>query len=115
MMIFKTIYGLFKGTRYGVLGLSLLGIIGSIILLCMNITLGVASTSIFLASLIGSAGLLLLLLPELIVHKLMKLEMIMDRRYLIGAVLLVVAFTIVGLIYVSTGGFPTLNIPFTNI
>jgi len=114
MMIFKTIDGLFKGMKIGVLALAVAGIFGSVGLLFMNISLGLASTSVFLATLIGSASLVLILAPEGLLKRFIKKDNIVNKRYFISLVLLVIAFAIVGFAYLNVGGFPALNIPFLN-
>jgi len=114
MMIFKTIDGLFKGMKIGVLALAVAGIFGSVGLLFMNISLGLASTSVFLATLIGSASLVLILAPEGLLKRFIKKDNIVNKRYFISSVVLVIAFAIVGFVYFNVGGFPALNIPFLN-
>lgn len=115
MMIFKTINGLLKGTRYIVLALSALGILGSILLFCMNIALGLSTTGIFIASFLGCLGVILLLAPTTFTNRLLRLESFMSKRYMIAIAFLVIAIVMVGLAYMNTGDFPPMNIPFMDI
>lgn len=98
----KTIRGLFIGTKYGVLGLSALGIAGSVILFFMNVGIGMASAALCLAVLALCIGLVLILIPKEMTR----------RELIISVACLIIAFAITGIIYYSNGGFPHMNLLF---
>ncbi|MCH4168882.1 MAG: hypothetical protein LKF42_06500 [Streptococcaceae bacterium] len=108
MGLFKVIDGLFIGTRYGVWGISLLGIIASIILIFFNIGMGLGAAMVFIAALVLSVGLTMLLLPASFI----KGKLAGNKRYIAGSVFMVLAFVIMGITYFSNGGFPDVNLLF---
>lgn len=108
MSIFKIIDGLFIGTRYGVLGMSILGVLASIVLFFVNISMGFSALIVFVATLALSLSLILILAPSSIV----KGKYTNKRRYVVGGILSVLALGIMGFTYLSTGGFPELNLIF---
>lgn len=108
MKIFSCIDGLFVGTRYLVLGLALLGIIGSLVLFCVNIPLGLASAAVFISTFFLALGVSLLLFPRKSVKGIPDGK----KRYLVSVVSLVVSFAAIGIVYASIGGFPPLNLIF---
>lgn len=108
MTIFKTIDGLFIGTRYGVWGIAVLGIVGSIILGFFNLALGIYSLLVFVAALLLSVGVTLLLLPKIFV----KGNFLTGKRYIAGSVLTILSVIIIGTVYLQNGGFPELNLVF---
>lgn len=108
MGLFKTIDGLLAGTKHLAWGIALAGLIGSIILFFANIGLGFASAAVFCATLFLSIGVTLLLLPKTLAKK--KLEG--RGRYIIGVIAVVIAVAVMGIVYLSTGGFPAVNLIF---
>lgn len=101
--MFKTIDGLFTGTRFGVLGLAALGIAGSVILFFANIGLGILPALLCVAAFALCAALVLLLMPGKMTKK----------RAVAAAVGLVLAFAIAGITYYTNGGFPQMNLLFS--
>ncbi|MBS7578191.1 MULTISPECIES: hypothetical protein [unclassified Enterococcus] len=108
MGLFKVIDGLFVGTRYGIWGISLLGVIASIILVFFNIGMGLGAVSVLLSALALSVGLVILLLPAYFT----KGKMIGNKRYITGSVFTAVAILVMGLTYFLNSGFPDLNLLF---
>lgn len=108
MSILKIIDGLFIGTRYGVLGMSILGVLASIVLFFVNITMGFSASMVFVATLALSLSLILFLVPSSV----MKGKYTNKRRYIVGGILSVLALGIMGFTYLSIGGFPELNLIF---
>ena len=109
MKLFETIDGLLVGTWYLAWAIALLGIVGSALLFFANLSLGLASAVVFIAALLLSVAVTLMLLPG----KLAK-GRLADRRkrMVVGGVLLVLAAAIMGITYFACGGFPTLNLIF---
>lgn len=108
MKLFDTTDGLLAGTRYLAWGIALLGILGSIILLFVNIPLGIPSAAVFLATFFLAIGVVLLLMPK----QLAKDKMEGKKKYIIGAVALIIAVAIMGIVWFSNGGFPAVNLIF---
>lgn len=111
-MLTKTIDGLFIGTRYLVWVLGILGIVGSVILAAANISLGMSSVFVFIGTLLLSITLSLLLMPDALVKQKILPEALMSKRFVISAVSAVLAAAVVGIIYFTNGGFPSLNLLF---
>lgn len=109
MGLFKTVDGLLAGTKSLAWGIALIGIVGSVILFFANIGLGFVSAAVFIATLFLSIGVTLLLLPKVLAKK--KLEG--KGRYIIGAIAVVIAVAVMGIVYLSAGGFPAVNLIFT--
>lgn len=91
--LFKCIDVLFVGTRYLAWAIALLGIVGSVILLFVNIPLGLSSAAVFLATFFLSVGVILLLVP----NKLAKGKLVGNKKYYIGVVSLVIALAVMGI------------------
>ena len=108
MKLFKSIDGLLVGTRYLAWGIGVLGIIGSIVLFIANVPLGIGTAAVFIASLFLAVAVSLFLLPEKLAIG--KLEG--NKKYVIGAVTLVLAVVVLGIVCASTGGFPAVNLIF---
>lgn len=109
MQLFETIDGLLAGTKYLAWAIALVGIVGSVILFFANLSLGFASAMVFVAALLLSVAVTLMLLPE----KLAKGKLADQRkRMIIGGVLLVLAAAVMGITYFACGGFPALNLIF---
>ena len=111
MLLGKTIDYLLIGTRYLCWGLGVLGLVGSIVLMAANLSLGIHSTATFAAAFLLSVGVTLLLLPK----QLAKGALDGKMKYKIGAVALVLATAVMGIVYFSNGGFPTLNLIFLTV
>lgn len=110
MMLFKTIDGLFLGMKYGVWGLSLLGVIASAGLFFVNIGMGLGAMMVFIATLALSFSLGLLLLPNKLVQT--QTRLIHTNRYVASGALAVIALVVMGVTYFTSGGFPELNLFF---
>lgn len=108
MGLFKTIDGLLGGTKYLAWGLALLGIAGSVVLFFANLELGFGTAAVFVATLFLSVGVTLLLWPK----PLVKGKPESKSRYIIGAISVVIAVAVVGVVYMSAGGFPAVNLIF---
>lgn len=109
MILFKMIDALLIGTKYLGWGIALVGIVGSIILFFMNLSLGMASALVFMASFLLAVGVTLLLLPKTLTKGSLSNS---TRRNSIGTVALILAIIIMGITYFTTGGFPELNLLF---
>ncbi|MFC0233876.1 hypothetical protein ACFFIF_07720 [Vagococcus entomophilus] len=108
MMLFKTIDNLFVGTKYGVWGMSVLGIVFSVVLALANFGMGIGAVAIFIATFCLSISLMLLLLPK----GLEKGKKINKYKYGTAILLGVIALSITGIVYFTNGGFPELNLLF---
>ena len=108
MMLFTTIDYLFKATRYGSWGIGILGVIASAILVFANLSLGGASALLFIATLLVSIAVVLLLAP----HKLVSERIADKKRYIISGTCLGIAIAVGGLVYLTNGGFPEVNLLF---
>lgn len=108
MGLFKTVDGLLVGAKYLVWGLSVLGIVGSVVLFFANMGLGLGAAAVFIATLFLSIALTLLLLPK----QLAKGPLEGNKRYVIGAVAAVIALAVMGIVYWMNGGFPAVNLIF---
>lgn len=108
MKLFDSIDGLLAGTRYLAWGIALLGIVGSVVLFFANLSLGLGSAAVFLATFFLAIGVTLLLLPKPLSKG--KLEGI--KKYGIGAVAVVIALIVMGAVWFTNGGFPAVNLIF---
>ena len=108
MGLFKTIDGLLIGTRYLCWGLGVLGMAGSVVLMAVNLSMGIGAVMTFAAALLLSIAVTLLLLPDQIAKGALK----GNKRYIVGAVLLILATAVMGIVYFANGGFPALNLIF---
>lgn len=111
MGLFKTIDWLLIGAVYLFWAIAVAGVVGSVLLFAANLSLGLSSAMVFAAAFLLSVGVVLLLMPKSFV-KHMKGMLNDKQRYIAGAVLLVLAAAIMGIVYFSTGGFPALNLVF---
>lgn len=108
MKLFESIDGLLVGTRYLAWGIGVLGIIGSVILFIANVPLGIGTAAVFVASFFLAVAVSLLLLPK----QLAKGKLESNKKYIVGAVSLVIAIAVMGIVYLSNGGFPAINLIF---
>lgn len=109
MKLFDTIDNLLVGAKYLCWAIGLVGIFGSVILFFCNLSLGIASALVFVAALLLSVAVTLMLLPE----KLAKGKLgDPKKRMTVGCVLLVLSVALMGVIYLVSGGFPALNLLF---
>lgn len=113
MILSDVINGLFIGLRYLVWGLGVVGIPVSIILLIANIAGGIGGIGIMLALLLLSGALALLLMPNSLVEKLP--DVLQEKRYFIGAIAVIIAALLAGIVYFTVGGFPSLNLLFIQV
>lgn len=111
MLLFNTIDSLFKGTRFGVWGLAVLGILASVGLAIVNVPLGLAAFGVCVATLFLSIGIALLLLPSSFEKKLAT-RLPKKEQVIVASLALGVALVVVALAYFSTGCFPELNLLF---
>lgn len=109
MKLFDTVDGLLVGTRYLAWGIGLVGIIGSVILFFANLPLGIASAATSLAALLLSVSVTLLLFPKKLTERNLE-KLAGTKRYIIGAAALVMAVAVMGIVYLTNGGFPALNL-----
>lgn len=111
MKLFDCIDGLLVGTKYLAWAIALVGIFGSVVLFVANLSLGLGSAVVFIASFLLSVSVTVALFPEkLATGKLEKLAG--SKKYVVGVVLCVIAAAIMGIVYFSNGGFPELNLLF---
>lgn len=108
MKLFECIDGLFIGARYLAWAIALLGIVGSVILLFVNIPLGLASAAVFLATFFLSVGVVLLLVP----NKFVKGKLEGNKKYWVGVVALIIALAVMGIVWFTNDEFPALNLIF---
>lgn len=108
MKLFESIDGLLVGTKYLAWAIALVGILGSVVLFVANLSLGLGSAVVFVASFLLAVGVTLLLLPK----KLAKGKLEGNKRNIVGAVAIVLAAAIMGIVYFTNGGFPELNLIF---
>lgn len=109
MMLFDMIDALFIGTRYLSWGIAFLGIVLSVILFFVNLSLGLASAMVFVAAFLLAVAVTLLLLPRTLARGVLENA---KRRAVVGAVALILALAIMGIVYLIAGGFPALNLIF---
>lgn len=109
-MLEKTINGLFVFTRYLVWALGVLGIVGSAILAVCNFIMGLSAVLLFVSTFLLSVAVTLLLMPEALINKLPV--SLIEKRFVISGVALVIATVITGVVYFTQGGFPELNLIF---
>lgn len=109
MKLFETINALFIGTRYLSWGIAVAGIVGSVILFFMNLSLGMASALVFVAAFLLALGVTLLLLPMSLAKGILSNN---KKRSMAGGVALFLAVIIMGITYFAVGGFPELNLLF---
>lgn len=108
MGLFKTIDGLLAGAVYLAWAICLVGIVGSVVLFFVNLSMGFASAITCVAALLLFVGGTLLLLPK----KLQKGKLGGNKRLVIGAVAVILAAIIMAIVFFVNGGLPTLNLLF---
>lgn len=108
MGLFHIIDNLLVGTKYLGWAIGLIGIVGSVILFFCNLSMGFASAMVFVAALLLSVAVTLLLLPKALI----KGKLDSPKRIVVGCVALVLAAAVMGIIYFVSGGFPALNLLF---
>ena len=108
MKLFEVIDYLLIGTRYLGWGLGVLGMACSVVLIAANLSLGIASAATFLAALLMSVGVFLLLLPKAFAKGILE----GNKKYIVGAAALILATAVLGVVYFSTGSFPAINLIF---
>ena len=113
MFLSDVINGLFIGTRYLVWGIGMVGIPVSIILLIANIAGGIGAIGLMIAALLLSVAIALMLMPNSLVDKLPK--GLQEKRFFVGAVVVIIAAAIAGITYFTNSGFPSLNLLFMKI
>lgn len=108
MKLFGIIDGLLVGTRYLTWGIALVGILVSLALLVANVPLGLGSVASCVALFLLACGSVLLLLPKQLAYGGLEGGV----HFAIGAIVLLVACGVMGLVYLTQGGFPALNLIF---
>lgn len=108
MMLFKTIDYLFKGTRYGVWSIALLCIPCCIVLTICNFSYGLTAIFTCLSALLLSMAIVLILLPKVFIQA----EFIETKRLYLGVGLSVLSLIIMGIVFITIGDFPQLNLIF---
>lgn len=108
MKLFEVIDYLLIGIRYGSWVLGVIGIIGSVILGFANVSLGFGAVLIFVATLLLSITLTLLLAPSKLAAKYIS----NNRKFIVSGIAFVAALVITGIVYWTNGGFPELNLIF---
>lgn len=109
MLLFKTIDNLIISTRYLGWGIALVGNAISIVLFFANLSLGLASAVTFVAAFLMCVGVTLLLLPRTLAKGPLAEA---KKRNIVGAVVLLLAAAVMGVVYFSVGDFPALNLLF---
>lgn len=109
MKLFETIDHLIIGTKYLGWGIALVGIPMSVVLFFANLSLGLASAMVFVAAFLLCIGVTLLLLPKALAKGPLTIS---KMRNIIGAVALVLAAAIMGIVYFAVGDFPAMNLLF---
>lgn len=109
MKLFETIDYLLIGTRYLSWGIALAGIVMTVVLFFVNLSLGLASAMVFVAAFLMCVGVTLLLLPMNLAKGILANG---KKRNIIGGITLVLAAAIMGIVYFSVGDFPVLNLLF---
>lgn len=74
----------------------------------MNLSLGFGSAAVFITSFFLAVGVTLLLLPKQLAKGILE----SNKKYVVGAVSLVIATVVMGIVFFSNGGFPELNLLF---
>ncbi|MDO4272098.1 MAG: hypothetical protein Q4D16_00380 [Eubacteriales bacterium] len=108
MKLFECIDGLLVGTKYLGWAIAVLGIVGSVVLFIVNIPLGFGTAAVFIASLFLSIGVTLLLVPK----QLAKAKLQGNKKYIFGAVLVIIAVVVMGTACLANGGLPAVNLLF---
>ena len=98
-MLSKTIDGLFIATRYLVWMMGVLGIFISVILTLVNVSNGINAVLLFIATLLLSIAITLLLMPNQLLEKNFIPVIIKEKRFTISIVLLVVALGLSAFVY----------------
>lgn len=108
MKLFESVDGLLIGARYLAWGIAVLGIVGSRVLFIANLSLGFGSAAVFIATFFLAIGVTLLIFPK----QLAKGKLSGNKKYTAGAIAVVAAIIVIGIVWVSNGGFPELNLIF---
>lgn len=108
MILVKTIDILFVAIRYGVWGMSILGIPLSIILCICNLTYGINAFLACLAALLICLALALILAPQVI----LKHDFLLSKRYILGTIFAILALISMGIAYLLGGALPVMNLLF---
>lgn len=109
MLLFQTIDNLIISTWYLGWGIALAGIPMSVVLFLANLSLGAASAATFVAAFLMCMGVSLLLLPKALAKGPLANR---RKRNITGAVALVLAAAMMGIVYFSFGDFPAMNLLF---
>lgn len=108
MKLLQCIDGLLVGTRYLTWAIGIAGVIASVFLIAANLPVGISSAVVFAASLLLAAGVSLVLLPGRLAVGFLNGRL----RYIVGAMALLAAVVIMGIVWFTNNGFPTVNLIF---
>ena len=111
-MLLTIIDSLFIATRYLVWMLGVLGMFISVILALVNVSNGINAVMLFIATLLLSIAITLLLIPNQLLNKKFIPVIIKEKRFTISIVLLVVALGLSAFVYFIGNGFPVINLIF---
>ena len=108
MKLLQCIDGLLVGTRYLTWAIGIAGVIASVFLIAANLPVGISSAVVFAASLLLAVGVSLVLLPGRLAVGFLNGRL----RYIVGAMALLAAVVIMGIVWFTNNGFPTVNLIF---
>ena len=111
-MLEKTIDGLFVATGYLVWLLGVIGLVGSVILGFVNLSMGIPAVMLFVATFLVSIAASVALMPKAIIDKGILPTVLTEKKVVITVVALIAATAIAGIVYFTNGGFPELNLIF---
>lgn len=114
-MLGKIIDGLFLGTYYLSWSMGVLGLVGSIILGVLNVSLGLPSILIFVSTFALSLAVSVGLMPKEVEELGCIPWQLVRKKMTIVFVSLIIAIVIAGGVYFINGGFPPLNLIFLKI
>ena len=108
MKLLQCIDGLLVGTRYLAWAIGIAGVIASVFLIAANLPLGISSAVVFAASLLLAVGVSLVLLPGQLAVGFLNGRW----RYIVGAIALLAAVVIMGIVWFTNNGFPPVDLVF---
>ena len=96
------------GTRYLAWAIGIAGVIASVFLIAANLPLGISSAVVFAASLLLAVGVSLVLLPGQLAVGFLNGRW----RYIVGAIALLAAVVVMGIVWFTNNGFPPVDLVF---
>ena len=97
MSLFKTIDHLFIGTKLLTWGIGVVGMVASIVLFFANISLGISSAAVFIATFFLANAVSLLLLPNVLSKGILASK----KKYIVGSIALIASLAIITIVYFS--------------